>query len=111
MVQVLSTNYDRNGKEFVSSYEGIRYPIWGLQFHPSRLAYEWKPYEDMNHSVQAVVDMQYIAYSIYNQARFNSHSFDEETLAQTVIYNSPVTYTAPQCSMFEQCYIWNDYSS
>ena len=110
-VNVLSTNYDRNGKQFVSSYEGKHYPIWGLQFHPSRLAYEWKPYEDMNHSPQAIADMQFIAYKLYDQARYSRHIFKNQTALQTsLIYNFPPVYTAPICSMFEQCYLWEFYN-
>ena len=108
-VTVLSTNFDRNGKEFVSSYEGKEYPIWGIQFHPSRLAYEWKPYEDMNHSPQAIADMQFIAYTLYGQAKFNHHTFSPEVLQDTIIYRYPPVYTAPICSMFEQCYLWKSY--
>ena len=107
-VDILSTNYDRNGKEFVSSYEGKKYPLWGLQFHPSRLAYEWKPYENMNHTPQAIADMQFIAYQLYDQARHSHHSFNKPGLLQkSLIYNYPPMYTAPMCSMFEQCYIWS----
>lgn len=107
-VRVLSTNFDRNEKEFVSSYEGIRYPIWGIQFHPSRLAYEWKPYENMNHSPQAIADMQFIAYFMYGQARKNFHKFEsQQSLQNALIYNYAPVYTAPECSMFEQCYFWS----
>ena len=109
MVAVLSTNFDRNGKAFVSSYEGRHYPIWGLQFHPSRLAYEWKAREEMNHSIQAVVDMQYVAYFMYNQGRFNHHHFDPDFLHQVIIYNTPPRYTPSLCSVFELSYIWTDF--
>lgn len=108
-VNILSTNFDRNGKEFVSSYEGKEYPIWGIQFHPSRLAYEWKPYENMNHSPQAIADMQFIAYFMYDQARKNFHTFEsQQALQNAIIYNYAPIYTEPICSMFEQCYIWSN---
>ena len=31
---VLSVNKDRNGKEFVSTIEAKKYPIYGSQWHP-----------------------------------------------------------------------------
>ena len=107
-VTVLSTNVDRNGKEFVSSYEGIDYPIWGLQFHPSRLAYEWRDDEVMNHSLQALQDMQYVAYFLYGQARKSTHAFPSKAAAEeALIYNYAPVYTAPVCPTFQQCYFWS----
>jgi len=38
---VLSTNVDRQGTPFVSTIEGIKYPIFGSQWHPEKNAFEW----------------------------------------------------------------------
>lgn len=35
-LKILSTEWDTEGKEFVNIYEGINYPILGLQFHPEK---------------------------------------------------------------------------
>ena len=108
VVSVISTNYDRNGKEFVSSFEGIDYPIWGLQFHPSKLAYEWNPNEVLNHSPTAIADMQYVADVLYSQAKFNFHHFPSAQEEQNaLIYNTPPVFTYPVCNGFVQTYFWN----
>jgi gamma-glutamyl hydrolase len=39
-VRVLSTNLDRVGRLFVSSFEFVDAPITGVQFHPERVIYE-----------------------------------------------------------------------
>lgn len=39
---VLSTNFDDNGIEYVSTIEHKRYPIFGTQWHPEKNTYEWK---------------------------------------------------------------------
>lgn len=37
---VLSTNNDRNGHNFVSTMEAFKYPIFGSQWHPEKNAFE-----------------------------------------------------------------------
>jgi len=107
-VKIISTNYDRNGKEFVSSYEGIDYPIWGLQFHPSKLAYEWDEDEVLNHSPVAIADMQWVASLMYSQAKYNFHSFpSSEDEQNALIYNYNPVFTYSECMDFVQCYFWN----
>ena len=40
--EILSTNEDDDGLEFVSLIEAKRgLPIWGSQFHPEKNAFEW----------------------------------------------------------------------
>jgi gamma-glutamyl hydrolase len=39
--RALSTNFDINHKEFISTFEAIKYPIYATQFHPERNAFEW----------------------------------------------------------------------
>lgn len=36
--RVAATSLDENGKEYVAAMEAYRYPIYGVQFHPERLA-------------------------------------------------------------------------
>lgn len=39
--RALSTNFDSRQKEFISTFEAIKYPIYATQFHPERNAFEW----------------------------------------------------------------------
>ena len=82
-ITVLSTNKDRQGKTFVSSWEGVDLPFWGLQFHPSKNAYEWDEDEDLDHSLLAVSVMQWVGSLIYSQARYNEHHFASSTAPPT----------------------------
>ena len=38
--RILSTNYDRKGRPFVSTMESKHYPIYGVQWHPEKNRYE-----------------------------------------------------------------------
>ncbi len=37
---LISTNVDRQGVEFVSTFEAFKYPIFGVQWHPEKNIYE-----------------------------------------------------------------------
>ena len=52
---VLSTNQDWNGLEFISLIESKHFPMWGSQYHPEKNAFEWTwKYPDIPHSKDAV---------------------------------------------------------
>lgn len=38
---VLSYSHDKNGNVFVSMVEAKKYPIYAVQFHPEKNAFEW----------------------------------------------------------------------
>lgn len=77
---MLSTNKDRQGVEFVSMIEAFKYPIFGSQWHPEKNNFEWGktdgiPNEAINHSHDAIVASQYMANFFVDQARLSSHAF------------------------------------
>jgi len=94
MFNLLSTNDDRNGDNFVSSIEGFKYPIFGSQWHPEKNNFEWGrettgvPKEAIDHSPEAVLITQYVSDVFVQHARMNTHSFptpaDEDA---ALIYN------------------------
>ena len=52
---VLATNRDENGLEFVSMVEAKDYSIWGVQYHPEKNAFEWtEKWSNIPHSPHAV---------------------------------------------------------
>ena len=52
---VLSTNYDDNGIEFISMFEAKHHPFWGVQYHPEKNAFEWtEKYLNIPHTRDAV---------------------------------------------------------
>ena len=77
--EVLATNQDRNGDQFVSTIEAKNYPIYGTQWHPEKNDFEWRrnpdgtAYEAINHTPDAVAVAQYTANYFVKQARKSNH--------------------------------------
>lgn len=90
---MLSTNADRKGRQFVSSMEAKQYPIFGVQYHPERNLFEHAPTYNINHDLEAKQVMQSIANNFIKQAQKNNHSFDPKTLDSLVIENYNSVYT------------------
>eukprot|EP01092_Planopodium_desertum_P000115 TRINITY_DN101793_c0_g1_i1.p1 TRINITY_DN101793_c0_g1~~TRINITY_DN101793_c0_g1_i1.p1 ORF type:complete len:188 (-),score=10.64 TRINITY_DN101793_c0_g1_i1:37-600(-) len=105
--RLISTNLDRAGKEFVSTWESYKYPIYGMQWHPEKNQFEWDPLEVIDHSADAILTMQYFSNFLASQARLNNHKFPS-TAAETaaLIYNWSPVYTEALTDDFEQCYIF-----
>jgi len=102
---VLSTNVDRKGREFVSGWESKKYPIYGIQWHPEKNPFEWNLQESLPHSPEAVMVAQYMSNFFVSESRKNNHHFKniaQETAA--LIYNYSPVFTNTD---FEQCYFWS----
>lgn len=103
---ILSTNKDRKGVEFISTVEGKKYPVYGTQWHPEKCQFEWTPKEEIDHSPDAVFVAQYMANFFVNQARRNTNHFpSEEAEEKALIYNYKPVDTS-KISSFEQCYFF-----
>lgn len=93
--RLLATSKDRDGKTFVSAFEGIRYPFYGTQFHPEKPAFEWHPTLDIKHTSDAVKIGQYLVDFFVDETRKNDNKFEsyaEEI--QYIIDRYPPLYTA-----------------
>ena len=89
---VLSTNLDRKGRAFVSTIEGKRVPIYGVQWHPERPQFEWAiagaATDPLNHSPKAIEAMQWVASFFVGEARRNERRFPSSSAeASALIYN------------------------
>jgi len=105
--RVLSTNVDRKQKEFLSTIEGIKYPIYGLQWHAEKPLFEWNSREVINHSTDAIKAMQFIADFFVSEARKSMHKFlSPEQEYAALIYNYQPKYTA-SFEDFDQVYYFN----
>ena len=98
---ILSTNKDGYGDEFVSTIESQKYPIYGTQWHPEKNAYEWSKnndgsaYEAINHSNNAVEIAQYTTNFFNHETKKNNHHFDSEEQEDSyLIYNYKPTKTS-----------------
>ena len=106
--RILSTNNDRGGTEFISTMEGIKYPMYSVQWHPEKNSFEWTINENIPHQEMSIKLTQYISNFFVNEARLSSHKFqipEEETAS--LIYNYSPVYTG-NMSNFEQCYIFKN---
>lgn len=100
---VLSTNVDRKGIEFISAIEAKRYPVYAVQFHPEKNSFEYGEYEDgipyevINHSREGVAAGNFFATFFINEARKNKLRFkDPKVERKALIYNYPTsTITYP----------------
>jgi gamma-glutamyl hydrolase len=100
---ILSTNFDRQGVEFISAFEAKKYPIYAVQFHPEKNSFEYgeyadgSPYEVIDHSYEAIFTSQFFANYFINEARKNDLKFeDSKTQKKALIYNYQTsTFTDP----------------
>ena len=73
---VLSTNTDTAGREFVSTIEGKTVPVYGVQWHPERPQFEWHKIDPVtgldpiNHDSLTVYAMQSFANFFVSEVRF-----------------------------------------
>merc|ERR1711962_1822433 len=110
---VLSTNQDSNGKVFISTMEGRRYPFYAVQWHPEMNSFEFNRNNteglgtNINHSYQAILTSQYTANFFVNEARKNSHKFpDSVTEDKHLIYNYSPIRTTKYGQFDEQMYVF-----
>ncbi|KAM9096549.1 gamma-glutamyl hydrolase isoform X1 [Sarcophilus harrisii] len=104
--KVLSTNtYD--GIEFISTMEAYNYPIYAVQWHPEKSAFEWKNLTGIVHSPPAIRSSFHMAYFFVNEARKSHHHFASEAEeAKALIYNYTPVFTG-NTSLFQQCYFFD----
>jgi len=79
---VLSTNMDRQGVEFVSSWEHSTLPIFATQYHPEKSNFEYAvssdgtPYEAIDHSVEGTRYSFELAMFFVAEARKSGERYD-----------------------------------
>ncbi|XP_036194245.1 gamma-glutamyl hydrolase [Myotis myotis] len=103
---VLTTNTD--GKiEFISTMEGYKYPVYGVQWHPEKSPYEWGLSNGISHAPNAVKAAFYLAEFFVSEARKNGHHFQSDVEEkEALIYQFHPVYTG-NISQFQQSYIFN----
>lgn len=105
-LNVLTTNTD--GKiDFISTMEGYRYPVYGVQWHPEKAPYEWGRFEGISHAPNAVKAAFYLAEFFVSEARKNNHHFESDVEEdEALIYQYRPVYTG-NISSFQQSYIFS----
>jgi len=104
---ILSVNKDRLDQEFVSTIEAKDYPIYGVQWHPEKNAYEWPVNHNMSHSEAAITVSWYMAQFFVAESRKNNHSFaSPKEEVDSLVYNYPNHFSYSMYGgIFEQIYI------
>lgn len=118
--QILATNLDRKGREFVSVIEAREetMPVWGTQFHPEKSQFEFgeypngMPFEQISHTKDAVLAAQAFAAFFVEETRKNGHAFPTPATEQpALMYNyAPTPCTANPC-MFVQRFFFKNFSN
>ncbi|CAL7945516.1 unnamed protein product [Xylocopa violacea] len=107
--RILSLNNDLDGIEFISSFEHVTLPFYGLQFHPEKNLYEWIIGKKIPHGNNAIKVAQYFANFFINEARKNFHEFSsKKEELESLIYNYQPMYTGLKNSSFVQCYMFKN---
>ncbi|XP_069474068.1 gamma-glutamyl hydrolase-like [Ambystoma mexicanum] len=103
---VLSTNTDQVGLEFVSTMEGKTYPFYGVQWHPEVNRFQWQKDLAFPHSLNAVRLSFSIADFFVNEARKSSHRFSSpKEEEEALIYNYQPIYVG-NITGYEQVYFF-----
>ncbi|XP_048122096.1 gamma-glutamyl hydrolase-like isoform X1 [Alosa alosa] len=101
--KILSTNTDGN-IEFISTMEAYDYPIYGVQWHPEKNAFEWSQ-TYYPHTPSAIKTTFYMADFFVNEAKKNLHSFaSEEEALKHLIQNHNPDFSGADGSSFLQKY-------
>lgn len=102
---VLATNFDRKGKEFVSLVEGTKYPVYASQFHPEKNVFEWSAQETtpVPHTLMAIRMSQFFANFFVDEARNNNQTFGANE-NDYLIYNYSPIFTGKSGGYFTQEY-------
>ena len=102
---VTSTVITPNGYEFVNCVEHVKYPFFGVQFHPEKVPYEWnKP--TMPHSEKAIHVNRYFYDMLVHVARRNDNHFDDvEEEEAALSYTYSITDMRNKSS-YEQAYLF-----
>lgn len=81
--KVVLTSLDRDGIESVQCIEHKKYPIYAVQYHPEKIAYLWRPENDVPRSANALeLSRHYINYFIDDCRKSkNVYGTDEELRA------------------------------
>jgi gamma-glutamyl hydrolase len=80
ILKITSYGLDVNNKEFISSFEGVKYPFYGVQYHPEMIAYKKIKMRGIPRTMNAVKISQKLSDFFLNQARMNDHRMDAEDI-------------------------------
>jgi len=106
----LAYSMDAQGKEFVAAFESIKYPFFGVQFHPEKPPFEFVVKRSQHlipHSREAIAVSRYFADFFVSLARMNGHNpASGMSFERSLIYSFNPMYTGIKNDMYEQRYLF-----
>ena len=105
---ILSNSFDKNGNQFVSSIESKKWPIFAVQFHPEKAAFEWDS-STYSHKYTAITASQLIINQLIDQSRENKNVFPSSSVEDgCLIYNVNSTMIS---GLFSPVYLFKNTQS
>lgn len=105
----LAYSKDINGLKFIAIMEAIKYPFYGVQFHPEKAPFEHvvkKHQEAIPHSRQAVAVSRFFADFFIMQAQASGNRSQNSNIAPSLIYSFDPVYTGLKDDIYEQRYLF-----
>ncbi|CAG2165857.1 unnamed protein product, partial [Oppiella nova] len=113
-LRLLSTNKDKKGLDYVSMFESINYPIYGVQWHPEKNPFEFAynaKYLNIPHNSSAIKVSQYMSSFFVDECRKSVHPIvNAKEESDSLIYNYQPVYTGGKTNYtYEQIYLFNSH--
>jgi len=111
---IMAQNVDANGLKFVSIIEAVKFPFYGVAFHPEKNMFEFiltKHRNQIPHFYKAIQSSQYFANFFVNETRKNFHHFKNQSHElSSLIYNYKTTFkgSVSKFASFEELYFFNN---
>lgn len=103
--RIVTTTPDDEGQIYVSTAQGLKYPVTGFQWHPEKNAFEWGP-SWIPHSEDAILVTQHVANYLVREARRSSNRPPDQKVRDSLIYNYPPTYGGKAGRGYDEVYIF-----
>lgn len=107
--EIISTSFDRNGREYVSTVEASDPGVYfsGTQWHPEKNAFEFKA-AAIPHGADAVRVTQHVANKLVDAARMSPHRLEAPPGAgdELSIWNTPPAFRSPLVKDFQLIFLY-----
>lgn len=104
--KILTTTPDGDGQIYISTAQGLNYPVTGFQWHPEKNAFEWAS-SKIPHSEDAIQVTQHVANYFIREARKSSSRPPPQAVRDNLIYNYPPTYCGKAGKGYDEVYIFS----
>ncbi|KHN36905.1 Gamma-glutamyl hydrolase [Glycine soja] len=104
--EILATSEDRDGKTFVSTARGRKYPVTVNLWQPEKNAFEWATSLKAPHTEDAIRVTQSTANFFISEARKSTNTPDAQKVRDNLIYNYKPTFGGTAGKGYDQVYLF-----